>query len=88
MEEGAGLNDNGSGSSMLLAIAQALKESNYQPTNALTFGWWSAEELGLLGSREFVRVTKNKKDLKKLLLNLNFDMMASPNYSHSVRSVI
>jgi Zn-dependent M28 family amino/carboxypeptidase len=46
--------------------------------NAVRFGFWGAEELGLIGSTEYVkRLTVDQ--LKDIALYLNFDMLASPN---------
>ena len=50
---GPGINDNGSGSAALLEIAQKLGP-NPKVNNAVRFGWWGAEELGLLGSTDYV----------------------------------
>ena len=52
VQAGPGINDNGSGSSALLEIAQQI--SKLKPENTLRFAWWGAEESGLLGSRAYV----------------------------------
>jgi len=77
---GPGINDNGSGSSgnleLALATAKCLKG---KLQNKIRFAWWSGEELGLLGSRFYVgELTAEER--KKISFNLNFDMLASPNY--------
>jgi Zn-dependent M28 family amino/carboxypeptidase len=46
--------------------------------NAVRFGFWSAEELGLIGSTKYVE-TLDVEALKDIALYLNFDMLASPN---------
>ncbi|NBM16459.1 M28 family metallopeptidase [Streptomyces sp. GC420] len=77
--EGPGINDNGSGSAGLLEVALELAEAHPDPANKVRFAWWSAEELGLLGSEEYVsRLTKRERE--QIRLYLNFDMIASPNY--------
>ncbi|MFI1970572.1 M28 family metallopeptidase [Streptomyces cinnamoneus] len=80
--EGPGINDNGSGSAGLLEVALKLAEetrkSHQQPTNKVRFAWWSAEELGLLGSKAYV-AQLSEKQRKQIALYLNFDMIASPN---------
>lgn len=45
------------------------------------FGWWGAEEIGLLGSKYYVDdlVTK-PQELEQLLGYYNYDMEAGPNY--------
>ena len=74
---GPGINDNGSGSSALLEIAEQL--SKLKPENTLRFAWWGAEESGLIGSTEYVTgLSQAEKD--RIALYLNFDMVASPNY--------
>lgn len=48
-----GLNDNGSGSALLLELALQLIRSSLAPSSAsrpVRFAWWGAEEDGLLGS--------------------------------------
>jgi len=42
------------------------------------FGFWGAEELGLLGSNNYVE-SLNVEQLKDIALYLNFDMLGSPN---------
>ena len=79
--EGPGMVDNGSGSSALLEIALVLARANYRLENKIVFGWWGAEEIGLLGSRHYVRELIKDEDKKaQIAMNMNFDMLASPNY--------
>ncbi|KAG0303727.1 Leucyl aminopeptidase yscIV [Dissophora globulifera] len=80
--EGPGMVDNGSGSSALLEIALVMAKANYKLKNKIVFGWWGAEEIGLLGSRHYVRelVKGEEKKKKQIAMNMNFDMLASPNY--------
>jgi Zn-dependent M28 family amino/carboxypeptidase len=77
--EGPGIQDNGSGSATILEIAEAMSELEIEPTNRVRFAFWGAEESGLVGSDHYVS-TLSKRDLKDIALNLNFDMVASPNY--------
>ncbi|MFE3454091.1 M28 family metallopeptidase [Nonomuraea sp. NPDC059194] len=79
--EGPGINDNGSGSAALLEIA--LRLSAYQPTKAVRFVWWGGEELGLLGSRYYVG-SLTPEERAKIRMYLNFDMIASPNYTYGI----
>ncbi|OBI80027.1 M28 family metallopeptidase [Mycobacterium sp. 1245805.9] len=75
--EGPGINDNGSGVAAVLETAVQL--GNSPPVhNAVRFGFWGAEELGLIGSRNYVE-SLDLDGLKNLALYLNFDMLASPN---------
>jgi len=43
------------------------------------FAFWGAEEAGLLGSEHYVSQL-SKQDIKNIALNLNFDMLGSPNF--------
>ncbi|MGH2679151.1 MAG: M28 family peptidase [Actinomycetota bacterium] len=76
---GPGINDNGSGSGTILEIAEQFDELGIQPVNRVRFAWWGAEEEGLLGS-EFYVSQLSKRDIKNIALNLNFDMLGSPNF--------
>lgn len=76
--EGPGINDNGSGTAVLLEVALRLAELGGPPVNRLRFGFWGAEEWGLLGSQHYVEQLA-PEDLARIVLNLNYDMLASPN---------
>jgi Zn-dependent M28 family amino/carboxypeptidase len=82
VEAGAGINDNGSGSAALLETALQLG-SRPKVDNAVRFAWWGAEELGLIGSTEYVRALSFEQQLD-IALYLNFDMVASPNAGYFV----
>jgi len=71
-----GINDNMSGSATLLELAIQL--ASFKTKNAIRFSWWTAEEVGLKGSQYFISTLK-KKDLDRLALYINLDMIASPN---------
>ena len=60
-----GTDDNGSGASLVLSLARRFKENPPQNVE-LFFGWWGAEEMGLFGSRQFVRQTHEQLDKDKL----------------------
>ena len=77
--EGPGVNDNGSGSAMDLEIAKQMQALGIKPTNKVRFAWWGGEEFGLLGAEHYVS-TLPKSELKNIAVNLNFDMVASPNF--------
>jgi Zn-dependent M28 family amino/carboxypeptidase len=77
VEEGPGINDNGSGSAALLEIAQQL--AKLKPQNTLRFAWWGAEEAGLVGSTAYVNGLSDE-ERARIALYLNFDMIGSPNY--------
>ena len=75
--EGPGINDNGSGVAAVLETAVQLGSSP-DVRNAVRFGFWGAEEEGLVGSTEYIK-TLDVEALKDIALYLNFDMLASPN---------
>ena len=54
VDEGPGLNDNGSGTAAAIATAQALAAAVPEPAVTVRFAWWGGEELGLLGSQAYV----------------------------------
>jgi len=74
---GPGINDNGSGVAAVLETAVQLGNSP-NVRNAVRFAFWGAEELGLIGSRNYVE-SLDLDALKHIALYLNFDMLASPN---------
>ena len=76
---GPGINDNGSGSATILEVAEQLARQRGGPPNRVRFAWWGAEEAGLLGSEHYV-ANLSEDELADIALNLNFDMVGSPNY--------
>ena len=88
---GPGIQDNGTGSAAILEVA--LKLARYDGygddddddgddspiVNRVRFAWWGAEELGLLGS-EFYVADASQEVLDEIAMNLNFDMIGSPNF--------
>ncbi|MFD8012994.1 M28 family metallopeptidase [Streptomyces sp. NPDC058955] len=80
---GPGINDNGSGSAAILEAALTVARTGYQPTKHLRFGWWGAEELGLVGSKHYVNNLPST-ERSKLKGYLNFDMIGSPNPGYFV----
>lgn len=76
---GPGIQDNGSGSAAILEIAQEMAELDITPRNKVRFAWWGAEESGLLGSQFYVD-NLSTREIKNIALNLNFDMIGSPNF--------
>jgi Zn-dependent M28 family amino/carboxypeptidase len=75
--EGPGINDNGSGSSALIELAEQLAKT--RTPNKMRFAWWGAEEAGLVGSTYYVNNLSDDQ-LADLEMYLNFDMVGSPNY--------
>jgi aminopeptidase S len=83
--EGPGINDNGSGSAGLLEVALTVASQGLQPQRHLRFGWWGAEELGLLGSSHYVE-NLPEAERQQIGAYLNFDMIGSPNAGYFVYS--
>jgi Zn-dependent M28 family amino/carboxypeptidase len=78
---GPGINDNGSGSAAILEIAEQMSalKLNKKLERPVRFAFWGAEESGLLGSEHYV-ANLSTNQLSRIYANLNFDMLASPNY--------
>ncbi|MCX4780373.1 M28 family metallopeptidase [Streptomyces sp. NBC_01264] len=83
VSSGAGINDNGSGSAAVLETALAVSRAGLTPTKHLRFGWWGAEELGLVGSKYYV-TNLPTAERAKFSGYLNFDMIGSPNPGYFV----
>jgi Zn-dependent M28 family amino/carboxypeptidase len=81
VQDGAGINDNGTGSAALLETAIQMKK--VKPNNTVRFAWWGAEEEGLLGSEHYV-ANLTEQEASDIALYLNFDMIGSPNYMFGV----
>ncbi len=76
VDEGPGINDNGSGSAAILETAVQMARA--KPKNKVRFALWGAEESGLVGSEKYVEKL-SAADKAKIALYLNFDMIGSPN---------
>ena len=73
VREGPGINDNGSGVAVTLALAERLRDQR-----GLRFGFWGAEELGLYGARRSVD-SLSPAERRRVTGYLNLDMLGSPN---------
>lgn len=73
---GPGINDNGSGVAALIEAAEAIGPK--PPGARVRLAFWAAEELGLLGSRQYVN-SLDRADTRRIRAYLNFDMVGSPN---------
>jgi Zn-dependent M28 family amino/carboxypeptidase len=82
VEDGPGINDNGSGSAFLLETAIQLAKQE-DPNNKVRFAFWGTEESGLVGSNEYV-AGLTEGELDDIALYLNFDMIGSHNYGRFV----
>ncbi len=87
---GPGINDNGSGTATLLALARIVAETKMFKQDSpaqLRLAWWGSEERSLLGSKYYVKdLKRNHPDqFARIALNLNFDMLGSPNFIRGIR---
>lgn len=80
---GPGINDDGSGTSLLLETAQQMKALNLHPYNKVRFIFFAGEEQGLVGSNYYVS-RLSPKQLGQIAVMLDYDMLASGNYARFV----
>jgi Zn-dependent M28 family amino/carboxypeptidase len=80
---GPGINDNGSGTAALLEMADAL--GGRAPGARIRLAFWGAEELGLIGSRRYVRQLE-PDERERIAAYVNLDMVGSPEPEHGVYS--
>jgi hypothetical protein len=81
-----GINDNGSGVASLLEMVIQLFKMKLTHVNHIKFAWWAAEEIGLMGSKYYVKHTRlnNTTEFNNLAAYINLDMIASPNYIRAI----
>jgi Zn-dependent M28 family amino/carboxypeptidase len=79
---GPGINDNGSGSALVLEVARQARRLGLRPALGLRFAWWGGEELGLVGSGSYASSLGGAA--RNLRAVLNFDMVGSPNFGRFV----
>ncbi|WP_299052102.1 M28 family peptidase [uncultured Nocardioides sp.] len=79
VEDTTAVNDNGTGVAALLEVAKNMPKKS---RNMVRFAFWGAEELGLIGSTEYVNdlVEQPGRQLDNIATYLNFDMLGSPNH--------
>jgi len=82
VQAGPGINDDGSGTAGILEIARSFaKQKGIK--NKVRFGWWGAEESGLVGSLYYTsQLTAEEAD--KIRYYFNYDMIGSPNPAYIV----
>ena len=80
---GPGINDNGSGVAALLELAGAL--GGRAPGARVRLAFWGAEELGLIGSRRYVRGLQ-PAERERIVAYLNLDIVGSPEPARGVYS--
>jgi aminopeptidase S len=75
---GPGINDNASGVAAVLETALWMAETGIKPANRVRFAFWGAEEETLDGSQHYIDEL-SASEIRQTALNLNADMIASPN---------
>jgi hypothetical protein len=68
-----GADDNGSGTSAILAVARAYGRGKVRPKRSILFAWWNAEEAGLKGSAWWAG--HPTRPIDKVTYCLNLDMV-------------
>jgi Zn-dependent M28 family amino/carboxypeptidase len=82
---GPGINDNGSGTALVLEVARQARRLRIRPRHGLRFAFWGAEEIGLVGSRAYVQGLTATR-LSRIRSVLNLDMVGSRNFGRLVYS--
>ncbi|PPK66461.1 M20/M25/M40 family metallo-hydrolase [Actinokineospora auranticolor] len=83
---GPGINDNGSGSAVLLENALQLAARNPKMAKHVRFAWWTDEEQGLNGSKFYVgQLTAAQRSQIKAYYN--FDMIGSKNGGYFINNI-
>lgn len=74
-----GADDNASGVAGLLSVAEYLvmlkNKGKFTPKRDVIFAFWTGEELGLLGSNNFVKKIGKDNLSKEFMTNINLDMI-------------
>ena len=78
-----GANDNASGTTGLLAVAQAVQQAG-KPKRTIAFVLFGGEEAGLMGSEFFVAHPPEALPLDHVVEYINLDMLGSYNAKHAV----
>jgi hypothetical protein len=73
---GPGINDNGSGAATLIEATEAI--GTKPPGARVRVAFWTAEEVGLHGSRTYVR-SLDRAERRRIRAYINLDMVGSPN---------
>jgi hypothetical protein len=70
-----GADDNASGSAVVMEVARILSEGGFKPKRTLIFACWCGEELGLIGSRHYVRSPVDGVSVDRVVTYFNLDMV-------------
>jgi Zn-dependent M28 family amino/carboxypeptidase len=80
---GPGINDDGSGTSFQLALAEAIAKQGAPPKNKIRFLFFGGEEDGLVGS-QYYAAHMSDQDVATSDVMIDTDMIASPNFARLV----
>jgi Zn-dependent M28 family amino/carboxypeptidase len=83
VSEGPGMNDNASGSAAVLETAQRLAKERATGT-PIRFGFWGAEERGLVGSRHHLDALSDE-ERRRIRFYINLDMVGSANFGRFIQ---
>lgn len=77
---GPGLNDNGTGVAAMVELAEWLSEQDGELAVDIRFGFWGAEEIGLVGSTSYVsELARSPGAIDDVIAYINLDMVGSSN---------
>ena len=76
VESGPGINDNATGTAILLEMIAKISGSGEIPNHTLRFAFWDSEEEGVAGSRHYVNELSTN-DLSLIANYLNVDMVGT-----------
>ncbi len=71
-----GAEDNASGSAVVMEVARLMKKHDIQTKRSVIFCLWTAEELGLIGSRYWVKNPTDNITMDQVVTYFNMDMVA------------
>ena len=83
VREGPGINDNGSGTATILEVALQMAELDIEPENRVRFAFWGARRTAS-SARSTTCRSSRQREIKQHAVNLNFDMVGSPNFGRFV----
>ena len=76
VEQGPGINDNASGTAVLLSLLEQYAQSKKQPEFTLYLAFWDSEEEGIAGSHHFVQQLTSKQ-VEAIQAYINVDMVGT-----------
>ena len=76
---GPGINDDGSGSAWQLELGEQISKLGIPPRHKIRLMWFGGEEDGLVGSQYYAK-TLSPAEVNKIMVMIDTDMIASPNY--------